>query len=109
MESLPSQYVDTSKFPPDEKAHILELAEKHNALCLDVDGISGRTEAEKQEFHGIMGILRKTCAFVHSKRFQVLVGLISTHYGLAILSQMGIKLEFLQDAAAILHKLAATP
>jgi hypothetical protein len=55
MVEKPSQYIDISKFPDDEKPHIIGLALAHNALCEDVDRISGATAEEKMEMHAIFG------------------------------------------------------
>ena len=108
--SLPSQYVDISKFPEDEKPHILDLATKHNALALDVDGISGRTPEEKQEFHGLMGVIRRVFHFCHGKRFHILVGLATVNFGLNVSKQLGLSPEqasrLLEATLKLLEKLA---
>jgi hypothetical protein len=109
-EPKPSQFVDISQWPPNEKAHIVEMARKHNALSLDVDGISGITPEEKQQFHGLMGNVRRLFARLHGKRFHVLLGLATFHYALSTMKQLGLSPEqasrLVEAAIKILEKLA---
>jgi hypothetical protein len=95
-----NHYVDLSSWPPDEQPHIMEFARAHNHLGVkvdamkeDLDGISGKTEQEKEEFHAAMGGLRKVFHFFHSHRFNVLVASATGSCFIFMAKQLGMKPE----------------
>lgn len=84
---VPSQYVDISKFPENEKPHIIELALRHNALNEDVDKISGSTPEEKTEFHSFTKRFRVLWHFIQTKGF---IALIVGWFITTILKNLGV-------------------
>lgn len=91
----PSQWVDISKFPPDERPHIIELAEKHNALSEDVDKISGSTPEQKADMHHLFEVVRGGFHYLHTKRFNI--GLLTLQMGAVvfILDKLGVDIKSL--------------
>jgi len=86
----PSQFVDISKFPPDERPHILELAEKHNALSVDVDKISGVTAEEKADMHNLFALVRTVLVKAHSKRANIFLATAQAWVVVYILKAVGV-------------------
>jgi len=84
-----SPYIDVSKFPPDEKEHIIDLAKKYNALREDVDGVIGVTDEEKQETFMVFAKIRKFVMALHGNRFNFLILIATFNWGLAIVKQLG--------------------
>ena len=85
-----SQYVDLSKFPDDEKPYLIELAIAHNALCEDVDKISGSTPEEKMEMHAVFGKLRTLLHRLHAKRFSISLLTLEVGFVMFILDRLGL-------------------
>jgi hypothetical protein len=85
-----SQYVDLSKFPDNEKTHLLELAIAHNALCEDVDRISGATPEEKIEMHAVFAKLRLLIHQLHAKRFSISLFTLEIGFIMFILEKLGL-------------------
>lgn len=85
-----SQYVDLSKFPDDEKPYLIELAIAHNALCEDVDKISGSTLEEKNEMHAAFGKLRSFIHRLHARRFSISLLTLEVGFIMFILDKLGL-------------------
>ncbi|HEY9745586.1 MAG TPA: hypothetical protein V6C99_05160 [Oculatellaceae cyanobacterium] len=90
MVEKPSQYIDISKFPDDEKPHIIGLALAHNALCEDVDRISGATAEEKMEMHAIFGKIRVLLRHLHGRRFSISLLTLEVGFIIFILDRLGV-------------------
>lgn len=85
-----SQYVDLSKFPPNEKAHIIDLATAFNALREDVDLITGSTPEEKASMFKAFGHLRGVIHWLHGKRFNLTLFIVSLYFGTGFLEKIGL-------------------
>jgi hypothetical protein len=86
----PTQYVDISRFPPDERPHIIDLAQKHNALSEDVDKVSGTTPEEKKEMHMAYEKFRKLVRCLHAKRFSISLLTLELGFIMFILDKLGL-------------------
>lgn len=86
----PTQYVDISRFPPDERPHIIDLAQKHNALSEDVDKVSGATPEEKREMHIAYEKIRRLVHQFHARRFSISLLTLELGFIMFILDRLGL-------------------
>jgi len=88
-----SQWVDISRLTSDATSYIIDLTEKHNALNLDVDNISGVTLEEKMESWEAFRMGRLIIHWFHKKRFHIVFFTTQLWLTLNILEHFGIKTE----------------
>lgn len=93
--NTPSQWVDISKFPPDERPHIILLAEKHNALAEDIDKISGDTPEQKAAMHHFFDLVRRGLNYIHTKRFNISLLTFQVGVVVFILDKLGVDIKHL--------------
>lgn len=84
-------FVDVSKFPPDERPHIIDMAVKVNAIKEDVDGISGVTPEDKAATYAAMGRMRQLVQILHGQRVNAALLSFQAYIILAILKQFGVQ------------------
>jgi hypothetical protein len=90
--------VELSRVPEGTlKDTFIHFAEKHNALVeganemkQDLDQISGVTQAEKEETHTVMQLVRQATHYLHGKRFSVTLASLQAYLLLAILRQFDV-------------------
>ncbi len=91
----PSQFIDSAAFPQDESTHILDMANKHNALNADVDRISGATADEKEETHMMFEKIRKLNHRWQTRRFGISLLTLEVGFIMFILDKLGLNTRLL--------------